>query len=98
MKLLDLEESASFLDHLFLAALNANANRTKVWLMKTEKCSNRESLQEQLKSNLNRRKLTQTLLRGPTTWKVMRRNALNDLADWQIKQSSNLKKKLYTMS
>ena len=34
----------------------------------------------------------QTLLRGPTTWKDVGRNALNDVAKWQTKQSSNLYK------
>ena len=49
-------------------------------------CSNRESLQEHLQSYQNRRNMVQTLLRGPTTWKDMQRNALNGSANWQTKQ------------
>ena len=43
MKHVNLEEPTSLLDHTW-DALNANVNLTKVWLMNTEKCSNRESL------------------------------------------------------
>ena len=42
--------------------------------------SNRESLQERLKSDLFLRKVVQTLLRGPVIWKDMRRKALNGTA------------------
>ena len=53
MKLVDLGEPTSFLDHVSWDALNMNANRTKVFLTNTEK-TKRESLQEQLKNYLYR--------------------------------------------
>ena len=47
----------------------------KYVLMNTEKCTNPESVLEQLKSDLVGRNPTRTRLRGPMTWKDMRRNA-----------------------
>ena len=66
-----------------------NANRTKVWLRNTEKCSDPESLPEQLKSYLvgiiRRRKQSLRLV----TWKVMGRNVWTDIVNWRIKKLSN---------
>ena len=55
MKHFDLREPTSFLDHTW-DALNETVNLTKVWLTTTETCSKRESLREQLKGYLTRRK------------------------------------------
>ena len=53
MKLVGLGELTSFLDHVYLDALNVNANRTKVQWMNTEKCSNHESLSAGASDKLN---------------------------------------------
>ena len=66
-------------------ALNANVNLTEVCLANAE-CSNRESLQEQLKNHPNEPRMVQTLLRGPT--EGQRRNALKGPANWPTKQLS----------
>ena len=53
------------------------------------KCSNRDSLQEQLKSYLKSRTMVQTLVRGLATWKDKQRHALNGTASWQTKLPSS---------
>ena len=89
MKLVDLGELTSFLTTCTWDALNVNANRTKLLLMNTETCSNHESPPEQLKDCLVGRNRTRTRSLGLMTWKVMRRNAWNDTANWQMKRFSN---------
>ena len=59
-------------------------------LTNTEACSNRESLRRQLKKVLESEKMVQTLLRGPTTRKDMRRNVLNGTANWRTKTIEQL--------
>ena len=82
MKHVDPVKPTSFLDHVYLDALSANVNRTKVSLKNTENCSNLESLQEQLNSYLNRRKMAHTVIRSFTTRKDTRRNVLKYIANW----------------
>ena len=69
--------------------LNVNANRTKVSLRNTERCSNQESLLEQLKNYLGGKNLTHKQSRGHTTWKVIRKCAVNDIANWWTKRQSS---------
>ena len=57
-------------------SLNVNANRTKTWLKKTQRCSKHESLVEQLQNYRGGRNLTQRQSRGHTMWKDMRQSAL----------------------
>ena len=52
-------------------ALHVNANRTKVLLRSTEKCSNHEFLLGQPTNYQGGRSFTQRQLRGPSTWKDM---------------------------
>ena len=59
--------------------LIVNANRTKVSLRNTERCSNHDNVREQLEN------LTQKRSRGDTTWKVTRKSASNDFANWRRK-------------
>ena len=87
-----LENWHHFLTTCSRDALNVTANRTKVLLINTEKCSNRKSPLEQLKSYRDGRNLTHKQLRGPTTWKDMLRNALNDTVNWQKKKWSDFTK------
>ena len=91
MKLVDLGEPTSLLCHVYLGyAIIANGNRTKVLLMNTEKCSNHESLPEQLKSYVAGRNVTRTRSLGLTTWEDMRRDALRGIAKWQNKKLEQL--------
>ena len=87
----EVDESGSILEnqHHFLTtciwdALNVNANRTKILLNTSGKCSNHEFLLEQLVNYQAVTDLAQKLSRGPTTWKVMRKSALEDLVIWRI--------------
>ena len=48
MKLVDLGQTTSFVDTFCWDALNVNANRTRILLTNTEKCSNHEFLLQQL--------------------------------------------------
>ena len=92
MNYVDLGEPTSFFfffGHVHLGCTQRECKPNESMVDDCRKCSNRESLQEQLESHSNRRKMVQTLLRDPTTWKDMQRNELNGTANWQRKQSSN---------
>ena len=82
-----LEKRHHFLTTCTWDALNVNANRTKLSLTKTERCSNHEFLLEQPKNYLV--DLTRKQLLGLMTEKVMRRNVWNDFANWHMKRLSN---------
>ena len=66
-------------------ALNANVSQMKIWLTNTEKCSNRESVHEQLTCYLNQKNWCTrhcvVLRHGRTCEEILR--------IWQTKQSSN---------
>ena len=72
--------------------LKDNVKQAKILLTITEPCLNPEFPQEQLK-NYHARKIC-VLLRGPTTWMVMQRNAWKDIANWQTKQLNSSRKYL----
>ena len=76
-------------------ALNVSANRTKVSLMCTEKCSDHESLLERLKNYLVVRNRMRTRSLGLLTSKVIRSNARNDTATWRMKRFSNCFRSLH---
>ena len=61
-------------------------------LINTEKGSNHEFLQLQLKNYQDGRHLTQKRLRGPATWKDMPKNALRVIANWQTTRQKNCTK------
>ena len=75
--------------------INVNANRTKVSLRNTKRCSNHESPLEQLKSHLVGNSLSRKPSLGLTAWKVMRRNAWTDFVNLRIKTLSNSIKSLF---
>ena len=79
-----LENQRHFLTTCIWDALNVNANRTRILLNTSGKCSNHEFLLEQLINYQAVTDLAQKLSRGPTTWKVMRKSALEDLVTWRI--------------
>ena len=80
LKNVDLDEPTSFLDHVHFGCTRRECKTNESIFDETEKCSNRESPPEQLKNYQGGRNLTQTLSRGPTTWKVMGRSAWKDMA------------------
>ena len=89
------ENRHHFLTKCTWHALNVNASRTKVLLMNTEKCSSHESPPEQLKSYQVGENRTRTRSLGLMTWKVLRRNAWNDVANCRIKRFSNCTRSLH---
>ena len=92
MKDVDNEEPTSLLDHVYLDALNGNANQTKKLLDKTTRYLNPVFLLEQLRNYQDGTNLAQKLQRGPTTWKDMLENAWNGISNWQTKRRSNYTK------
>ena len=92
MKNVDLGNTTSFLDH-------ENMGRTQ------RECKPNEIIIEQYKETFESRisaghlrsyqvgkNLTQKLLRGPTTWQDMLKNALRDTANWRTKRQSSCTK------
>ena len=73
MKHVYLEKRTSFLGQVYLRCTQREGKPNKT-LDELQKCSNRESVQEQLKSFLVLGKVVQTLLCGPMLSKDMRRN------------------------
>ena len=69
--------------------LNENAKQAKILWKITETCLNPRSLQELKKGYLIRRNLTQTFFHGLVFWKVMRRNAWQDIANLRISRLSS---------
>ena len=58
-----------------------------------------ESLQEMLENYLVLRNLTRTCPHGPMMWKVMQRNAWNDVANWRTEQlNSYTKSQLHALT
>ena len=83
VKLVDLGEPTSCLDHVYLDVLNVIVKRTKVLWTDTEKCSNHEFLQQELKSYQGGRSLTQRGSHGLTTWKDKLKHASRGIVNWQ---------------
>ena len=97
MKLVDLGEPTSFLDHVKnWDVLNVNVKRTKVLLTNKKKCWNHDFLQQQLKSYQGWRNFTQRLSRGPATWKDILKSALRDIVNWQNKKETKTLLKVST--
>ena len=84
MKLADLGEPTSFLDHLYMGCTQREAERKHIWTG-TERCLKHEFLLEQLKIVNVGRNLTQTVawssgLEGHAN------NALKDVVSWRMKE------------
>ena len=90
-KEVDLGETTSFLDHVFLGCTQRLCEISKKTLQTiTEPCLNPQFPQEQRK-NYHARKIS-VLLRGPMTWKVMPRNVWKDIVSWRTKRLNNFTK------
>ena len=57
--------------------------------MNTEKCSNHESLPEQLRSNRAGRNRRRKLSLAIVTWKVLLKSALKGIVNWRIERQSS---------
>ena len=86
MKHVDLEKATTLLDQEWLGCANANVNRTQISSTSAEMFGSRifARATEKLLVSEN---VVETLLRGPTKWTDMRRNAWNGTANWQTKAS-----------
>ena len=83
MKLLDLGEPTSFLDHVYLGCTQRERKPNATIIEEYQKCSNHEILLHQLRNYLGGRNLTQQQSRGHTIWKDMRRSVLKDIVRWR---------------
>ena len=92
MKMVDLGEPTSFLDHEYLGCSQRECKPNETILDECRKYSNHEFLLEQLKNCLGGRNHTQKLFCGLSTWKVMRRNAWKDIANLRRKRLNNFSK------
>ena len=93
MKDVDLGEPTSILAHFFGGVvLNENVKQAKILWTITEICLNPKSLLELQKSYPTLRNLAQTFLHGFMIWKVMQRNAWNDIVTWRTKTTQQLHK------
>ena len=70
-------------------ALNENVQQAKMLWKIIETCLHPKSLLELQRSYLVLRNLAQTFPHGPAIWKVMQRNAWNDIANLRTKQLNN---------
>ena len=90
MKLGDLGEQTSILDHEYLGCTQRECKTNERIIVK--ECSNHEFLLEQLKNCQGGRNLTQKLSRGHTAWKDMRKSALSEYCDLANKSEAVLHK------
>ena len=88
----DLGEPTSFLDPVYLVALNENTKLAGKSLTITKICSNPGFPRGELR-NYHTRKIFVSL-HGPTIWKVMPRNVWNDIVSWQTRRLNNSTKYL----
>ena len=72
--------------------LNVNANRMELLLTKIQRCLEHVFPLEQLNNHWDGRSLTQRRWPGPTRWKDMLENALNDIVNWQTRKWSSFSK------
>ena len=86
MKDVDLGKPTSFLDHAHLGCTQRVCQKSK------DIVDNYRNMFETKISAGVLRNLAQTFLHGPMIWKVMRRNAWNDIANWRTKQLDNYTK------
>ena len=78
-----------FLTTFIWYALNVNANQMKILLRRTKKCLNHVFLLEPMKNYRDGKILRQKLLRGPTTWKGILKNAWKGIVNRRTKRQSN---------
>ena len=92
MKLVDLGEPTSFLDHGYLGCTQRECKLKESIIDEHRKFSNHESPPGQLKSYLFGRDPTRKRSLGHMTWKNMRKSALKSIVNWQTKSQSSYTK------
>ena len=89
MKNVDIEESTSFLDHVYSGCSQRECKPNDTIIEESKKISNHVFLLEQQENYQDGKSHVQKFLRGPTTWKDMLENAWNDIAKWQTRRQSS---------
>ena len=92
MKLVDLGEPTSFLDHVYLGCTQRECKSNESTIDEHRKFSNHESSPEQLQSYSVGRDPTRKRSLGQMTWKNMRKSALKGIVNWQTKRQSSYTK------
>ena len=86
IKLVDLGEATSFLDHVYLGCTQHECKSNESIIDEHRKFSNHESPSGQLKSYLVGRDPTRKRSLGHMTWKNMRKSALKGIVNWHTKK------------
>ena len=89
MNNVDIDEPTSFLDHVFLRCTQLECNPNERIIEQHKKVFGSRISVEQQKNYRARKNLEHKPKRGPTTWKDMVRNALNDTVNWKTIKLSN---------
>ena len=95
MKLVDIGETTSFLDHMCVGRFQHERKPDESIFDEYRESSNHELLLVQVKNCQGGRNFTHTRSNGLTTLKVIRKSALKETVKWQLKrQSSCIKSQL----
>ena len=81
MKLVDLDEPTSFLDHIFLGCTQRECKPNEIMIEEYTKMFESRISAGASEKLLGGRNLTQRRSHGRTTWKDMLKNALRDIAN-----------------
>ena len=92
MKNVDIDEPASFLDHVYLGCIERSCKPNGTIIEQYTKMFESRISAEAIKNYQDDRNRTHKLQHGPTTWNDMLNNALNDTVKWQRKKWSNFTK------
>ena len=90
MKHVDLEEPTSFLNHVHLGCTQRECKPNEGMVDEHRKVFELRISAGATEKFPESRKMVQTLLGGPTTWKDMRRDVLNSIANGQTKTIEQL--------
>ena len=95
-KEVDLGEPTSFLTMFIWVALKEKVRLARILWINIEVCSNQGFLPGLWKNDQKKKPrgnlMPKRYLHGPMTWKVMQRNAWQDIANWRIKTTQQLYK------
>ena len=88
MKLVDLDEPTSFLDHVYLSCTQRECKPNDLIIKRAQRSVRITNFcWSNCKSHQGGKSLTQRRLRGPTTWKDVLKNALRDIATWRTRKT-----------
>ena len=89
MKLVDLGELTSILDHVYLGCTQRECKPNETIIDEYRKMFESRISAAATQKCQGGRHLTQNRLRGLATWKNMLRSALKDIANWRTKRQSS---------